>query len=357
MTAQALHFYIGTQGDGPGLGIFHGTLNPETGDMALLGLAAQVRRPTWLEPDHARGLLFAVSEIGNKGECEGEVFSFALGNPDAPLRQIGHQSAIGGGTTHLCIDPSGEVLFSANFGGGQASRIAIGTDGTLGPTTLSAPHSGSGPHPRQNKPHPHGVALSPDRKFLLVPDMGNDRIMIHALSPTGFADTAPTEHPLPAGSGPRLALFGPGGRYLYLLSELSAEVFVLEWNSATGTLRDVARAALDHPDAEGGASAAAFVLSADGQYLYASNRRSHTICTFAIDPQSGLPTLIQSISCGGERPWGAALSPDQRWLLVANQASDTVRAFRRSPEDGTLEAGGGATVSVPMPTHVAFAAV
>lgn len=356
MTTQALHFYIGTQGDGPGLGIFHATLNPETGGMALLGLAAELRRPTWLEPDRARGLLFAVSEIGNKGECAGEVFSFVLGNADAPLTRVGHQSAVGGGTTHLCIDPSGAALFSANFGGGQASRMAIAADGALGPTALSALHTGSGPHPRQNKPHPHGVTVSPDGKFLLVPDMGNDRIVIHALSPAGFADAAPTEHPLPAGSGPRLALFGPGGHRLYLLSELSAEVFAMEWNGGAGTLRDVARVALDHPDAEGGPSAAAFVMSADGRFLYASNRRSHTICTFAIDPDTGLPTLVQSIPCGGERPWGAALSPDQRWLLVANQASETVCAFRRSPTDGMLEPVDSAPISVPVPSHIAFGA-
>ncbi|WP_054109387.1 lactonase family protein [Novosphingobium sp. AAP83] len=355
MTSQAVHFYIGTQGDGPGQGIFHASLDPETGAMQLLGLAAQVRRPTWLEAVPARGLVFAVSEIGNKGECAGEVFSFAYDSAKVPLTQIGHQSAHGGGTTHLCIDSTGEALFTANFGGGQATRMAIAADGKLGPGTLSAPHAGSGPHPRQNRPHPHGVTLSPDGMFLLVPDMGNDCICIHALSPNGFADAPVTEHSLPAGSGPRLTLFDKGGRWLYLLSELSAEIFVLEWNGTTGTLRDLARVALDQPDAEGGASAAAFVMSGDGRYLYASNRRSNTVCVFKIDEQTGLPSLVQSIACGGERPWGAAISADQRWLLVANQASDTVNAFRRSPESGILESVCAAPIHVPAPTHIAFA--
>lgn len=355
MTAQQLHFYIGTQQDGADGGVHNGLLDPATGEMTLIGLAAEVRRPTWLEIDPRNNRLFAVSEIGNKGESEGEALSFGIDEADASLHPLGRTSACGGGTTHLCLSPAGDTLFAANFGGGQAARIAISPDGGLADAQPSAQHEGSGPHPRQNKPHPHGVTLSPDGRFLLVPDMGNDQIVIHALTDDGFAAASPAICPFPTGSGPRLVLFGRSGSHAYLLSELSAEMFVLAWDSEAGKLDIVSHQPLDLPDADGAPSAAALLMSPDGRHLYASNRRSGTLCIFAIDSESGSLSLIQSVDCGGEKPWGAGLSADGNWLLVANQASDNVVAFHRDNATGALTRAKGGPISISAPSHIAFA--
>lgn len=355
MAEQDLLFFVGTQGDGEGQGIHYGQLNPLTGKISLAGLAAEVRRPTWLEIDRANRHLFTVSEIGNKGESAGEVLSFTLGDPQFPLASLARVSAIGGGTTHLCLSPHADVIYAANFGGGQAARIPVFADGRLGDATLSAQHSGSGPHPRQNQPHPHGVTLSPEGRFLLVPDMGNDQIVIHAMAAEGFAASESAICQLPAGSGPRLVLFAPQGNRAYLLTELSAEMIVLDWSAERGALKIEQQLPLDQPDAEGQPSAAMLLMSDDSRFLYASNRRNGTICVFAIDPGSGLLSLVQSIACGGEKPWGGCFSPDGCWLLVANQASGNVTAFRRSAESGMLSAIDGGAISVPCPTHIVFA--
>ena len=355
MAQQDLHFFIGTQGDGDGQGILHGTLNSTTGDILLNGLAAEVRRPTWLAVDRENGRLFAVSEVGNKGDCAGEVLSFAIGGTQPPLASLARVSAGGGGTTHLCLSPECDLIYAANFGGGQAARIPVLPDGQLGAAELSAQHTGFGPHPRQNQPHPHGVTLCPDGRFLLVPDMGNDQLVIHALTREGFAKAEPAKCQLPAGAGPRLALFGTQGDRVYLLTELSAEIYVLDWDSQNGVLDIAAQYHLDQPGADGQPSAAALLISGDGRFLYASNRRSGTICVFAIEPASGLLSLIQSIDCGGEKPWGAGLSPDGCWLLVANQASNSIAALRRSVESGMLAIVDGGAIHVQSPTHIAFA--
>lgn len=356
MTVAQFHFFIGTQGDEPGKGIHHGVLDRATGRLDLLGLAAEVRRPTWLQIDARNGRLFAVSELGNKGECEGEVLSFAIGAQDKSLRLIDRASSRGGGPTHLCLSQDGKKVFGANFGGGQACSISVESDGRLGTTRVSPQHSGSGPHPRQNKPHPHGVTLDPTGRFLLVPDMGNDQVVIHRFNgSTGeFAPTATGSCPFPAGSGPRLLLFSPDGTTAYVLSELSAELFVLRWEATAGKLEILCRSPLDHPEAEGASSAAAILMSADGRHLYTSNRRTHTIGVFSIDGPTRPPTLIQSIESGGFKPWGTGLSADGRWLLVANQASHSVIPFRVSERDGTLSAVAGASIAVTNPTHVAF---
>src|SRR5215470_12807875 len=57
--------YIGTQGSGPGQGIFAARLDPETGQLTQLGLVAEVERPTWLSRDPQAPIMFSVSETGD----------------------------------------------------------------------------------------------------------------------------------------------------------------------------------------------------------------------------------------------------------------------------------------------------
>ncbi|MBB6255263.1 lactonase family protein [Nitrospirillum iridis] len=356
MSKQQALVFIGTQANAPGQGIFAAVLDEETGGLRPLGCVAEIARPTWLLRDRRRPVLFSVSELGNAGDRDGEVWSFEITGVDGTLRSISRTSSGGGGATHLALDPASNVLLVANFGGANVAAVPVGADGDLSSIAASQATSGSGPHRRQQGPHPHGVTVDPSAHFVLVPDMGADRVFIYRFD--GKQQTlTPADCPaavLPAGAGPRLLHFGPDGRFAYLLTELSAEIYVFSWHPANGELAALGRIALDPPGTEGQPSAAAFLLSADGRFLYASNRRTHEIHVFAIAPNTGAPSEVQRIAAGGEKPWGAELSPDGRWLLVANQGTDTVTVFKVDEASGTLTRVPG-TLSVPAPTAVAFA--
>ena len=349
------HFYVGTQVDRPNDGIYGLWLDEDTGALSQAGIAAAIERPTWLLRHPQLNVLYTVSEVGNRDAREGRLHAFRIGE-DGALATINDVPAGGGGPTHLEIDREGLALFSANFGGGQAVCAPLAPDGTLASNISIRKHEGSGPHRRQKSPHPHGVTLDPTGRFLLVPDMGADRIFIHRFDAenVGFVDNQTQEVELPAGSGPRLTLFGLGGRHVYLLSELSAEIFVFEWNGGEGTMEPVQTLALDDVGGDGDPSAAAFVMSEDGRFLYASNRRTHAIQAYAISESDGRLRHIQTIACGGEKPWSAAISPSGSWFLVTNQASDNVAVFKRDEESGMLESVEGATAQIPTPTCVAF---
>jgi 6-phosphogluconolactonase len=198
------------------------------------------------------------------------------------------------------------------------------------------------------------VTLDPARRFLLVPDMGADRIFVYGYDGETAA-LEPADPPfsqLPAGAGPRLVLFGADGRFAYLLTELSAEIFVFRWDEAAGRLDAVGSTALDGQTVPETRSAAAFAMSKDGRFLYASNRRTAMIHVYSIAPMSGLLSERQQISAGGDRPWCAELSPDERWMVVANQASNTIRSFGVDLDSGLLTEAGSA--EIPIPTGVAF---
>ncbi|MHB8286673.1 MAG: lactonase family protein [Caulobacteraceae bacterium] len=357
LTVGALHrpkrrlVFVGSQESGAGTGIQAAWLDETCGRLTPLGLAAEVERPTWLLTDRRR--LYAVSEVGNAGDREGEVSSFAIDVRSGRLQLINRSGSGGGGATHLTITPKGDALFVANYGGGQVAVLPVAAAGVLGPVSSVQTGGGSAPHRRQQGPHAHGVTLDPSGRFLLAPDMGADRVFVYRFDPT--TETLSTlDNPVPQtppGSGPRLLLFGRDGRFAYLLTELSAEIFVFSWDAQAGRLSEISRLALDashdHPP-----SAAALTMSRNGRRLYVSNRATNAIQVYAIDARSGLITEIQRISARGLKPWAAELSPSGRWLLVANQGSDAVSVFRVARQ-GTLSPVRGA-LAAATPTSVSF---
>lgn len=344
--------YIGTQATGAQEGIYAAWLDEPSGALTPIGWVAQVERPTWLHADRQRKRLFAVSEVGNDGSRDGAVLAYRYDPKTAALTWVERAGSGGGGATHLDLSADGGTLFVANFGGGNVGAFPVAADGRIGEVTALQSHEGSGPHRRQPGPRPHGVTLDPSGRFLLAPDMGADRLYVYdfdreavGLSPAHLPFVA-----LPAGSGPRLLLFGRGGRFAYLLTELSAELFVFRWTA--GALQLVQQLPLGAPG-EQAHSAAALALSADGRFLYASNRVADMVQVYAVSPQDGLLTEVQRVAAGGSKPWGFGIAPGGQWLLVANQAPGNVAAFRVDGRTGKLAAAGD-PMPVPDATCIAF---
>ena len=78
------------------------------------------------------------------------------------------------------VDKTGKMLFVANYGSGNVASFAINPDGSIGERTGFDQHTGSSVDPRVRQgPHAHAVVLSPDNRFLFVPDLGTDQIKIY----------------------------------------------------------------------------------------------------------------------------------------------------------------------------------
>ncbi|GAB4819345.1 hypothetical protein N2152v2_006391 [Parachlorella kessleri] len=257
---------------------------------------------------------------------------------------------------HVAVSLSGKWVFTANYNDGTVSVVPVkyspassgggcggrASEVTLGmPTTLPANQVGK---------NAHQVVLDPSGRFVYVPCLGADWVRAYKLddntgqlAPLTLPGTGNNTLLLPPGSGPRHLALHPTLSVAYVVNELSNTVAQLGWDSATGALsagfaaqpqRIVSTLAPGTPAgcpvrqaATGCAvqAAAELVISADGRFLYASNRGSQggksSIAIFSISPGDGSLSPVGWGDGGGvvAFPRHISLTPcDTHLLLVAS---------------------------------------
>jgi hypothetical protein len=140
---------------------------------------------------------------------------------------------------HVCVHPAlGAVV--ANYGSGSVAVIRLDANGLPLP---GGPHQvlsfrGSGPvSGRQASAHAHFVFLAAgDSDTLLVSDLGSDKVRRCRIERVGqrlIEDGVAVE--LPAGTGPRHAVFSKDGRWLYVVGELDGRIHQVAWDGATAS--------------------------------------------------------------------------------------------------------------------------
>ncbi len=216
-------------------------------------------------------------------------------------------------------------------------------------------------HPkRQTKPYAHSIKMDPSNTFAYAADLGVDRVFIYRLDPKSSALTPamPASAALTPGSGPRHLSFHPGGRYLYVINELSLTVTVFARDAKTGGLTEVQTISTlpAGQAADAAFSTAEVVVHPSGKFLYGSNRGHDSLVVYAIDEATGKLTLVQHEPTQGRTPRGFGIDPTGRFLLAGNQRSDTLVVFRIDAATGRL-APTGQTLTIGSPVSVVFAPV
>jgi 6-phosphogluconolactonase len=343
--------YIGSQANQIRAARFDAT----SGALSMIGAAAEGLRPTWIAAHSQLPVLYAVNDERAK---PGKVIAFAIDRQSGALAKINDTGTGGEGSTNFSVDAAAKTMLVANFTGGSVSSIALKPDGSLGPLVSTIAATGSGPHRRQTSAHAHGVTLDPSGRYALVADLGADRLFVYGFdgaSKTLAADEAakPRSITLPPGSGPRHLAFGPDGRFVYLLTEMSADLVTLRWDAQQGGLAVVQSLYIGTPEFKEAKSGSEVIVSADGRFVYAGNRAEHQLLVYRIHAQSGELTLVQRTSSGGELPWNFALHSSGKWMLVANQRSNKVNVFRVDTATGILTDSGQA-LEMTSPVAITF---
>lgn len=183
--------------------------------------------------------------------------------------------------------------------------------------------------------HPHAAVFSPDNRFVLVPCLGDDGVMVFGFDESRGQLTLHTQWQARAGSGPRHLCFHPEGQWLYLLNELDATLDVLAWDAAQGTLQHMQTLNTLPSGFTGKPWAADIHVSADGQFVYTCDRSSSTLAVFKADAQRGALTWLAHVPTELQ-PRSFALDVDGRHVLVAGQKSNHLGVFERDAQTGLL---------------------
>jgi 6-phosphogluconolactonase len=358
--------FVGTGTATGSKGIYAYRFDPANGALSPPALAAEAPSPSFLALSPDRRTLFAVNEVDSyKGvqsnEKTGAVSAYALDPGSGRLTLINTVASGGAGPCHLTTDHTGRVLVVANYTGGSAASFQIAADGRLSEAVSVFRYQSPGPGPGQDKDrqeasHAHRATVSPDNGFVLINDLGLDRIHIYHLDAATAKLTPgdPPEWQAAPGSGPRALRFHPNGRWAYCVNELSSTVSQLAWDPHSGTLALLATTELLPAGHKGATRASEIVFDDQGGFAYVANRDDDFLVSFAVETASGKLTAPHRSPCGGKIPRHIALDPTQRWILVANQDSNLISVFKRSTKTGQL-ASNGQSFPIQSPQCLLFA--
>lgn len=306
---------------------------------------------SFLAPHPDLPILYAVHTVG-----DGEASAFRIerdSNGNRQLTPLGRVTSGACGPCHCSVHPSGEFLLVAHYTGGSVSILPIDGDGTLREPTDVVEHEGFSRNPnRQREAHPHSITPGPDNRFVYVPDLGTDEVVVYELDDRTGQLKQTTAVDARPGEGPRHMDFHPNDRYAYVLNELGSTLVAYDWDPEDGSLTEIGVASM-LPDTFDGENQSADVhVHPSGNWVYASNRGHDSIAVFDIGDK-GAVTFRGAVPGGGEWPRNFAISPGGTALFVENRHSGSIVPFRLDIKTGDLEQTGDG-LSVPEPVCLQF---
>ncbi|WP_299703338.1 lactonase family protein [uncultured Pontibacter sp.] len=336
--------YVGTYAEHNQEGIWLFRLNTETGELQqVLGLKAG-ENPSYLALDKERRFLYAVNETNDyQGKKNGAVTAFAINQKTGDLKLLNKVPSQGMAPCHISLDEPNKTIMVANYTSGNIVAFPVMENGTVGEQPIvHPPNIGSGPNKeRQESAHAHWIGPSPDGKFAFAVDLGTDEVLRYKLNSERSAVTIETYSKAVAfaakpGAGPRHMVFHPSGRFAYVINELNSTMTSLAYDGEKGEFNELQTISTLPADYKGENYCAAVKVSADGKFLYGSNRGHNSIVVYAIDGESGKLTLVQHQDTSGDWPRDFTLDLTGNVMLVANERSNSIVSFKVDKASGRL---------------------
>ena len=288
----------------PDGGILHYALS-EGGELALLD-TLPLPSPNYLvfDGNDAYATISDAFETGDGGVIRLSVSQNGALSPAGEIVSTG-----GSGACHLAVD--GSDLYVANYSSGSVTKI--------GGVTVA--HEGNGPDPiRQEAPHCHSTFFSPDKKYLLVCDLGLDTVFVYDRELREVSRAK-----VPDGAGCRHLVFSRDGRYVYVENEMGCSVSVFLWEDGRlfyrSTLQTRTYAKHEGPD-----KGSAIKLSRNGRRLYITNRGENEVVVLSCRGEK--LRVIGRAPTGGDEPRDISLLAGEEYAIVTNQFGNSFRLYR-----------------------------
>jgi 6-phosphogluconolactonase (cycloisomerase 2 family) len=337
--------------------VYYASLGPELAvfgidvEGATLARRSAVTLPAnvqyaWPHPSGRR--LYVVSSNGGPGVAGDKHFATALAvDPTSgALSAHGDAAALPSRPIHCSVDRSGEYLLTAYNDPSSVTVHRLNGDGTIGERVAQ-------PDKLDTGIYAHQILAAPSNRTALLVTRGNDAGPGKpedpgAIKTFSFADgvlrnlssIAPGSG---LGFGPRHLDFHPSKPWVFVSVERQNQLYVYHLADDAGLTREplFVKDSQLHSAARGSAGQAAGMhqgagpihVHPNGRFVYQTNRASsvtdfngrnvfaggeNSVAVFAIDQQTGEPTLIQTIDGRGIQLRTFGIDPSGRLLVAAS---------------------------------------
>ncbi|OHW91224.1 putative lactonase [Colletotrichum incanum] len=330
--------------------------------------------PSWLTLDAANRVLYCLDR-GSNSVPNGSLNSFSIGDGGILTRIARVLAPFSGVAGEIVTTESGARGYvSASYNRSAAAVFALGENGALpgtGPLqeffpTLEAP----GPvTSRQDTSYLHHVIVDPKNQYVLLADLGGDRVRVYTKDPTSVAPIKEVDGLVTGpGVGPRHGVFktaANGDIFFFFNGELDQNIYSYkveykETGLAFTKVFSIPAVNIDYPATK--APTSEIVITPDQRFIIVSNRDvsfrdspvlgsgpSDTMSTFAIK-EDGTLELVQLAPSGGWSPRQFSINKAGDLIAVGHQNNRTVVIWKRDLESGKIitEAEGGKVGQVTL---------
>ena len=328
MTTQianaATYMYVGNAGASE-IVVF--SLDPKTGDLTVV---EKVVAPGITKAGGSTPIAISPNKkflyVALRGEPQ-VAAGFSIDPKSGKLKHIG-SGALADSMPYIATDQTGKWLLSASYPGHKVTVNPIGADGLVQAVKQTVP----------NLPNSHAILTDKSNKHVLSPSLGSDSVSQFKFDATTgtLTPNEPASSKAAEKSGPRHFRFSGNEKFVYLLTELHAAIYVFPYDAKAGTLGKALQVVnAMPPNSQLKPWAADMHLTPNGKFLYASERTTSTLSVFRVDAASGLITQIDTVATE-QQPRAFEIDPTGKYLYVVGEKSDSMTSYAIDAASGKL---------------------
>ncbi len=300
-------------------------------------------------PHPSKQYLYVVSSNGGPGGLVGDKHlanAFRIDPASGALTPHGEPQSLPSRPIHTSVDRAGEYLLTAFNGPSNVTAHRLNRDGTIGDAVSQPGKPDAGIYG-------HQILTTPGNQTAIFVARGNNAtggkpedpgaLKVYGFKSGAFTNMASIQPGTGLGFGPRHIDFHPTQPWVYVSVERQNKLYVYALQADGGLGRDpifMKETLADPANVKPSQGAGPIHVHPNGRFVYITNRNAglvdfdgkkvsnggeSNVAVFSIDPQTGEPTLIQTIEGLGNHLRNFGIDPSGRLLVATTIAPLPVR--------------------------------
>lgn len=251
------------------------------------------------------------------------VASYSINPQDGSLTFL-KEVSLGLNPIYVFIDFFAKNILFPSTSENAVAVLPIAPDGSLSDSVTDTEPTGS---------RSHSVIGSADGKFIYVPGLSGNfvsQFILDATAGTLTPNPAGASTLSPPGVGPRHVVHHPKKDIIYVVNEVGDSVSSYQIDKVSGVLTLGQTISTLPANYEGTDNNCADIhITADGKFLYASNRGHNSLAIFSIDSQGALVSIGYQEVVGTPREF--EIDPTGKFIYVGGLYSNKLSTFTIAP--------------------------